>query len=84
MIPSENLNDGVWCDLMQCHVLYEHVALDGAVVYSLAYRNAPHMSGAIKRAMARKPDVKTILAYAPHRPVVRYMRTKEGWRSVRD
>ena len=80
---SENLTDGTWCDLMQCHVVHEHVALDGAVVYSLAYKNAPHMSGAIKRATALKANVRTIVVYAPKRATTRYQKTSSGkWASV--
>lgn len=80
---SVNLDDGIWCNLMRCHVVREHVALDGAVVFQLAYKNAPGMSGAIKRATAIKPDVKTILAYAPQRSPVRYQKLKSGeWVSV--
>ena len=80
---SGNLTDGVWCDLMMCHIVREHVALDGAVVYQLAYKNAPHMAGAIKRAKMMRRDVRDIIVYAPHKRTVRYKQSKSGeWASV--
>lgn len=78
---SVNLDDGEWCDLMACHVVAVRSG-DGLVQFDLAYKNAPDMTGAIKRAKALDPDVRMILAVAPGRRTVCYKRDDSGvWRS---
>lgn len=79
---SGNLTDGVWCDLMVCHVLSEKIIGSGVVAYRLAYKNAPNMSGAIKRATALNQMVGKIIVTATGRPDVQYVRGREKWFSV--
>jgi hypothetical protein len=71
---SENLDDGVWCDLMSCHITDVQADRNGVVVFSLAYKNVPDMTGTIKRAKQFDPNVNVILAMAPGKPLVRYVR----------
>jgi len=79
---SVNLNDGVWCNLMVCHVLSEQIISGSIVAYKLAYKNVPNMSGTIKRARKLNPMVGKIIVTAPGKPDVQYVKGREKWFSM--
>lgn len=78
---STNLDDGEWCDLMSCYVVAIRSG-GGLVEFDLAYKNAPDMTGAIKRAKILDPDVRMIFAIAPEKRMVCYVRgVNDFWSS---
>lgn len=79
---SGKLDDGIWCDDMQCHVVRLTQDSETKMTYHLAHMNAPDMSGTIRRSLRAFPSVAHIEIKVPGKGAHRYEKVGDRWFSI--
>ena len=79
---SDQLDDGIWCDEMQCHVVSLTQNSETKMTYHLAYLNAPDMRGTIRRSLRAFPAVTHIEIVAHKKGSHRYEKVGDRWFSI--